>query len=381
MNQRKKAILQYEARTGQLLTHERRCFNAKLRSRRLHAGGVPLAIDTQLPETRVDFDDETLRMLLDMGYPSRRVPRWPAPPIGHGASSAVYRVSRKFAKQTFPTAAWMTSNNKRPPWLAVKHVTVQGELRQLFGWAQELRTRQNIRQHLQHWSQRCEHIYQPLARHAAEWGLAQFVAIPHACAFLQSEGGVESVPSLVLAMDLVKGDTLETMLRGASERDALLVLLQGLSVLSMLWQHGIYHNDFHTRNLMVADKRVDSCTLHFPTHRIELSGGAIPLLRVIDFDLATTLAPRDGNYATTDMTGALPFLDAAFLYSTMHAVTGPLPVEAAFTRMVHPALRSVGQWRHSDIVPVAVADQQMWSDAVTAVRTALGADATQVDPP
>jgi serine/threonine protein kinase len=374
MRQRRDAILHYEGRIGHVLLRERRAFNADARA--LRAGGLTLSIDTQCVSDLVDFDHRTLRQLEPLPFPRKKLPTWPHAPIGQGCSSAVYSVTRAFAEKIFPKMAWRTPKHARPALLAVKEITVNGELKQLFGHARELRTERNIRQHLQYWAQRCAAIYTPLSLYGAEWGLAPYVVTPHACAFLQSRDGRAAVPSLVLATDLVQGSTLHDMLTSASPRDALCVLLQGLSVLSLLWQHGMYHNDFHTHNVLVVEDRVDSCIVHFPTQSLQLRGN-VPMIRVIDFDLATTGAPRDGNYAPTTAVGVLPFLDAAFFYSTVRAVTGALPVEDAFCALVEDAIQPVGRWRHSDIVP-RPSDDRAWAHVVASLVAALGSSVSAV---
>ena len=89
------------------------------------------------------------------------------------------------------------------------------------------------------------------------------------------------------------------------------------------------------KNIMIATHRVDYCelTLYGMTETkkfgkllspttIKLSGRGsnIPVIRVIDFDLATTGAPRDSNYRETNKPqkqGVLPFQDAGWLFWTI----------------------------------------------------------------
>ena len=88
-------------------------------------------------------------------------------------------------------------------------------------------------------------------------------------------------------------------------------LLQGISIILVMFGHSFYHNDFNYTNILVVNTDTP-ISLDFPLFgkkiNYNLRGQVIPLIKLIDFDLASIYKPRNNDYKLDDIT-PLPLID------------------------------------------------------------------------
>ena len=279
--------------------------------------------------------------------------------LGSGRTSRVWKTTSEAARKLFRAKDWWTRDAATlGPHVALKDIGVKAELVQAL--SEENRTRANVKARLKAWKARCKSIYKPLSKKAESWGIAPYIVRPHACAFMRpvdESGRVKRkhLPHLVVASDVARGRSLRAHfahLREAAnswerqKQDALSILLQCMSVLSALADHGIYHNDLHGGNVVVDDAgTATSFRLCFPPHVHH--AGCVDVLdlpypacvaRVLDFDLASRHAPVNANFSPSRRRGHPPFRDAFHLYANLCSILAPrhLPetVDRAFRAMV-----------------------------------------------
>ena len=280
--------------------------------------------------------------------------------LGAGRTSRVWKATSQAARRLFRAKDWWTGETDTlGPHVALKDIGVKAELVQAL--SEEDRTRANVKAHLKAWKARCKSIYKPLSKKAESWGIAPYIVRPHACAFMHPvdyESGRakrKHLPHLVVASDVARGRSLRAHFahrRAAGDswerqkQDALSILLQCMSVLSALADHGIYHNDLHGGNVVVDDAgTATSFRVCFPPHVhhagcVDVRDLPYPacVARVLDFDLASRHAPVNANFSPSHRRGHPPFRDAFHLYAHLCSILAPrhLPetVDRAFRAMV-----------------------------------------------
>lgn len=440
MKQRKQNILRHEARTGQIQTQERQKFNADLRRRRakiwlaLFGGGrktraLTIVVDDDIAVDNADCEwkrdwnkPQCLRGLSPGLDPSAQAPVFePTKRIGQGASGDVYKIPSRSVSSMFPHDAWLTGHRPGPDdasLLAVKRIRIEKELKLMLSSTDEM-TSEDILDILQkqvaNLTTRCEQIYSKLANLAMQENseVAPFIVIPRACSLMKSPNpDDEEYPWLVLATDLVQGQMLKDMLTAVESpqeavRLALLVLLQGFSVLSVLWKHHLYHNDYHSRNIMVTATREKTCKLTLyrdqdTSNTVTITSSSddhlIPMIRIIDFDMATLNEPRDNRHRPDPATtGMLPFVDAVLLFWSVRNIlkisraadpfdVNPFDVGAVTTAvqsMVKDSVIDYEMESRSRIVPSyakEIAEQlEIWNKVIDALKTSIEATGMTVD--
>lgn len=293
------------------------------------------------------------------------LPRWSSDRkftlLGAGRTSRVWRATTQTARKLFRSKDWWSSNSTDTldRHVALKDIGVKAELVQAL--SVEDRTRENVKARLKAWKARCKSIYKPLSEKAESWGIASYIVRPHACAFMRpvdeqsGKAKRKHLPHLVVASDVARGRSLRAHFAHRIEagdswerqkQDALSILLQCMSVLSALADHGIYHNDLHGGNVVVDDAgTAASFRVCFPSHVhdagcVEVRDLPYPacVARVLDFDLASRHAPVNANFSPSLRRGHPPFRDAFHLYAHLCSILAPrhLPefVDRAFRAMV-----------------------------------------------
>ena len=261
--------------------------------------------------------------------------------IGTGRSGKVYLVEWHKIKKYFNKIDIYTNDNFDK--VAFKVLIPMNEIKQRGIWNLPNRTIKNLSKYFHEFKNRNINIYKYLVNNRY-FGISDHITTIYACSYYNNNNDnkltklveknkykCESLPSMILATEYLGGSNMFNYLKENFQKLAnnltittiSSIIIQGLSIILVLYNNKFYHNDLNLGNLFISET-TQSLVLKFPLFNYNLSYNCnnltIPLLKLIDFDLASLDNPRDEEYKLSGLT-KLPIIDIYhFIISFYHQI-------------------------------------------------------------
>ena len=209
--------------------------------------------------------------------------------------------------------------------VTIKTIIPFNEIRQRIG-SREQRTLTNLIPYFKDFGNRCTDIYKYMDD-ASYFGITQHLTKVYGCTYcknIETPNSDNYLPTMLVSQQYISGLDMSDYFKGLGVSNITMnvvssILLQGLSIILILFQHNFYHNDMNTGNIIIhnTDNNIDLTYPLFNRHLVLKSHHhTIPFINLIDFDLASIDTPRDDTYRLSDIT-KLPIIDiTTFILST-----------------------------------------------------------------
>jgi serine/threonine protein kinase len=243
--------------------------------------------------------------------------------LGSGTSGRVYGITwDNVIDMVSPDELFDTSHRITPDTqVAVKILKPLKEILQRIPSYQ--RDDATVANYLREYSKRCTNIYRYMETNNY-FGIPRHLTVIYACSYCFNtpvNQPQNEMPSMLIASELIDGENMGEFLftRDWSTHQLLSnvknILIQGISIIMAMYHYNFYHNDLSYSNIFIDIHNTSEIRCEFPILKTTISlvnhqpGSCIPLVKFLDYDLATVGSPRNAEYQITDPVTKLPIYD------------------------------------------------------------------------